>query len=70
MGSGRREAGKILLAHQTSAPPPKLKKLRKKEEAANATDRPKTIWINGRIIAQLRWCRGFHAITSVKPKLA
>src|SRR3546814_19391670 len=39
-----REAGQVLL-HQTSAPPPKLKKERKKELAAKATDRPKTIWI-------------------------
>ena len=31
--------------HQTSAPPPKLKKLRKNELAANAIDRPNTIWI-------------------------
>src|SRR3546814_7940382 len=37
-----REAGQVLL-HQTSAPPPKLKKERKKELAAKATDRPKTI---------------------------
>jgi len=29
--------------HQTSAPPPKLKKLRKNELAAKAIDRPKTI---------------------------
>src|SRR5690606_16598019 len=34
--------------HQTSAPPPKLKKLRKKELAAKAIDRPKTIWIRRR----------------------
>src|SRR3546814_1130865 len=42
-----REAGQVLL-HQTSAPPPKLKKERKKELAAKATDRPKTIWISRR----------------------
>src|SRR5690606_32380887 len=35
-------------AHPTSAPPPKLKKLRKKDEAANAIERPKTIWISRR----------------------
>src|SRR3546814_15419104 len=42
-----REAGQVLL-HQTSAPPPKLKKERKQELAAKATDRPKTIWISRR----------------------
>src|SRR6266446_6823152 len=36
-------------AHDISAPPAKLKKVRKKELAANAIDRPKTIWINRRI---------------------
>src|SRR3546814_4864846 len=30
--------------HAISAPPPKLKKLRKKLDAANAIDRPNTIW--------------------------
>ena len=34
--------------HAISAPPPKLKKLRKKLEAAKAIDRPKTIWISRR----------------------
>src|SRR5690606_15614046 len=34
--------------HQTSAPPPKLKKLRKNELAANAMLRPNTIWIRRR----------------------
>ena len=34
--------------HQTSTPPPKLKKLRKNELAAKAIDRPKTIWIRRR----------------------
>src|SRR3546814_7227349 len=34
--------------HQTSAPPPKLKKLRKNELAANAMVRPNTIWISRR----------------------
>jgi hypothetical protein len=29
--------------HEMSAPPPKLKKLRKKDEAAKAIERPKTI---------------------------
>src|SRR3546814_526348 len=33
-------------AHQTSAPPPKLKKDRKKLDAAKAIDRPNTIWIS------------------------
>src|SRR3546814_17755797 len=31
--------------HAISAPPPKLKKDRKKLDAANAIDRPNTIWI-------------------------
>ena len=44
-----REAGEILVHHATSAPPPKLKKFRKKEDAANATDSPKTIWISRRM---------------------
>ena len=35
-------------AHAISAPPPKLKKLRKKLDAANAIDRPKMIWISRR----------------------
>src|SRR5690606_31559285 len=34
-----------LPAHAISAPPPKLKKERKKLDAANAIDRPKMIWI-------------------------
>src|SRR3546814_3047428 len=34
--------------HQTSAPPPKEKKERKKLEAANAIDRPNTIWTSRR----------------------
>src|SRR5216684_2083002 len=34
--------------HQTSAPPPKEKNDRKKELAANAIDRPNTIWISRR----------------------
>src|SRR3546814_9128482 len=34
------------VAHATSAPPPKLKKDRKKLEAANAIDRPKMIWMS------------------------
>src|SRR5271167_927434 len=43
------EAGDwILMLHQTSAPPPNWKKDRKKELAANAIDRPKTIWISRR----------------------
>ncbi len=32
--------------HQTSAPPPKEKNDRKKLDAANAIERPKTIWIS------------------------
>src|ERR1700730_6329197 len=36
-------------AHAISAPPAKLKKVRKKELAAKAIDSPKTIWINRRI---------------------
>src|SRR3546814_13558955 len=31
--------------HEISAPPPKLKKERKNDDAANAIDRPNTIWI-------------------------
>jgi hypothetical protein len=34
--------------HAISAPPPKLKKLRKKLDAAKAIDRPKTIWMRRR----------------------
>ena len=34
--------------HQTSAPPPNEKNDRKKLDAANAIDRPKTIWIRRR----------------------
>jgi hypothetical protein len=41
---GRLEA--VDMAHATRAPPPKLKKLRKKEEAAKAIESPKTIWIS------------------------
>ena len=46
---GRVEAGdgRIVL-HQTSAPPPNWKKVRKKLDAAKAIDRPKTIWISRR----------------------
>lgn len=40
MGAGR--------GHEMSAPPPKLKKLRKKDEAAKAIDRPNTIWMRRR----------------------
>jgi len=36
-------AGSDRLRHAISAPPPKLKKLRKKLDAAKAIDRPKTI---------------------------
>src|SRR6266446_8832893 len=36
-------------AHVISAPPAKLKNVRKKELAAKAIERPKTIWINRRI---------------------
>src|SRR3546814_1931885 len=34
--------------HEISAPPPKLKKLRKNEEAAKAIDSPKMIWMRRR----------------------
>src|SRR3546814_19542356 len=34
--------------HEISAPPPKLKKERKKDDAANAIDRPNTNWIRRR----------------------
>src|SRR5687767_4475522 len=34
--------------HDSSAPPPKLKNERKNDEAANAIDSPKTIWISRR----------------------
>src|ERR1700741_3038841 len=36
------------LAHPITAPPPKEKKLRKNELAANAIDSPNTIWIRRR----------------------
>ncbi len=36
------------LIHQTSAPPPNWKKVRKKLDAAKAMLRPKTIWIRRR----------------------
>src|SRR5579885_2040188 len=36
------------LGHQTSAPPPKEKKDRKNELAANAIERPNTIWMRRR----------------------
>ena len=36
------------IGHQTSAPPPKEKKERKKLVAAKAMERPKTIWISRR----------------------
>src|SRR3546814_8880864 len=36
------------IGHQTSAPPPKEKNDRKKLDAANAIDRPNTIWIRRR----------------------
>src|SRR6185437_4188620 len=39
---------RLRAVHEISAPPPKLKKERKKEEAAKAIDRPKTIWIRRR----------------------
>ena len=48
-GASKPATGRLPVEHQISAPPPKLKKLRKKElEAANAIDRPKTIWISRR----------------------
>src|SRR5580698_1762163 len=36
------------ICHQISAPPPKEKNERKNDEAANAIDRPNTIWIRRR----------------------
>src|SRR3546814_7926980 len=43
------EAGDVVCRrHQISAPPPKLKKLRKKLDAAKAMERPNTIWISRR----------------------
>ena len=46
---GRVEAGdRFCPLHQISAPPPNWKKDRKKELAAKAIDRPKTIWIRRR----------------------
>src|SRR5688572_26816453 len=42
------EPREMLPAHETSAPPAKLKKVRKKLEAAKAIERPKTIWISRR----------------------
>src|SRR6516162_1834894 len=46
----RIEAGDVVrgLAHPITAPPPKEKKLRKNELAANAIDSPNTIWIRRR----------------------
>src|SRR6266851_2987897 len=38
----------INFLHHTSTPPPNAKNARKKELAANAIDRPKTIWISRR----------------------
>src|SRR5690606_36113059 len=35
-----------LAVHAITAPPAKLKKLRKNDDAAKAIDRPKTIWIS------------------------
>src|SRR3546814_14253355 len=37
-------AGELIGRTHTTAPPEKLKKDRKNEDAANAMDRPKTIW--------------------------
>src|SRR3546814_5459655 len=46
---GREESAdrrvRIEVRHQTSAPPPNEKNDRKKELAANAIDRPNTIWM-------------------------
>src|SRR3546814_13053232 len=43
------EAGDgVCRRHQISAPPPKLKKLRKKIDAAKALERPNTTWISRR----------------------
>src|SRR5665213_82380 len=38
----------VSLDHETSAPPAKLKKVRKKLDAAKAIDNPKTIWMRRR----------------------
>src|SRR5690606_41919613 len=45
---GPLEAREVLVrcAHAITAPPAKLKKLRKNDDAAKAIDRPKTIWIS------------------------
>src|SRR3546814_11530937 len=47
---GREESAdrrvRIEVRHQTSAPPPNEKNDRKKELAANAIDRPNTIWMS------------------------
>src|SRR5690606_20008070 len=45
---GRDEILGDRVSHQTSAPPPKGKKLRKKELAAKAMEGPKTIWSSRR----------------------
>src|ERR1700691_4583487 len=42
----RRVVGIVCAPHQTSAPPEKEKNDRKKPDAANAIDRPNTIWIS------------------------
>lgn len=41
--NGRLKAVDVLPRHQTNAPPPKLKKERKKDDAAKAIERPKMI---------------------------
>src|SRR5258707_1785231 len=46
---GRIEAGHgLVIEHQTSAPPPNWKKVRKKLDAAKAIDKPNTIWMSRR----------------------
>src|SRR6202163_4849907 len=50
--NGSLESGDRFLSedfsHQINAPPPNEKKERKKEDAANAIDRPNTIWMRRR----------------------
>src|SRR5258708_7788265 len=47
-GESRHRAGARERDHDTSAPPAKLKKVRKKLDAANAIDNPNTIWMRRR----------------------
>src|SRR4051794_35077514 len=45
---GAMQSHLVALDHATTAPPAKLKNVRKKLEAAKAMDRPNTIWMSRR----------------------